>query len=63
MNFEGKVAMITGASVGIGRACAIRFGELGAKLVLLDYNARLTCREAYQRAADATWPKWLFEAS
>ena len=39
MNFEGKVAMITGASVGIGRACAIRFGELGAKLVLLDYNA------------------------
>jgi glutathione S-transferase len=30
--------------------------------VLLDYNARLTCRPAYQRAADATWPKWLFEA-
>lgn len=39
MTFEGKVAMITGAGVGIGRACAIRFGELGAKLVLLDYNA------------------------
>ena len=39
MNFEGKVAMITGASVGIGRACAIRFSEMGAKLVLLDYNA------------------------
>ena len=36
---DGKVAMITGACVGIGRACAIRFGELGAKLVLLDYNA------------------------
>ena len=39
MNFDGKVAMITGASVGIGRACAIRFSEMGAKLVLLDYNA------------------------
>ena len=36
MNFEGKVAMITGAGVGIGRACAIRVGERGANLVLLD---------------------------
>ncbi|HEY9217818.1 MAG TPA: glutathione S-transferase [Phenylobacterium sp.] len=31
--------------------------------VFLDYNARLTCREAYHRAADATWPKWLFDKS
>lgn len=37
--------------------------QLAEDPVLLDYNARLTCREAYQRAADATWPKWLFEAS
>jgi glutathione S-transferase len=28
--------------------------------VLLDYNARLTAREAYHRAADATWPSHLF---
>lgn len=27
---------------------------------LLDYNARLTAREAYHRAADATWPAELF---
>jgi glutathione S-transferase len=27
---------------------------------LLDYNARLTAREAYHRAADATWPAQLF---
>ena len=39
MDFEGKVAMITGAGVGIGRACAIRFAEQGANLVLLDSNA------------------------
>ncbi len=38
MNFEGKVALITGASVGIGRACALRFAEEGAKVVLLDAN-------------------------
>jgi len=28
--------------------------------VLLDYNARLTAREAFHRAADATWPSHLF---
>lgn len=28
--------------------------------VLLDYNGRLTRREAYHRAADATWPAHLF---
>jgi glutathione S-transferase len=28
--------------------------------VLLDYNDRLTRREAYNRAADATWPPHLF---
>jgi glutathione S-transferase len=26
---------------------------------LMDYNARLTRREAYHRAADATWPAQL----
>ena len=27
---------------------------------LMDYNARLARRPAYQRAADATWPAKLF---
>ena len=39
MNLKGKVAMITGASVGIGRATAIVMAEKGADLVLLDINA------------------------
>lgn len=38
MDFSGKTALITGAAVGIGRACAILLAESGAKVVLVDLN-------------------------
>lgn len=38
MNFQGKVAVVTGASVGIGYGCALKFAMGGADLVLVDVN-------------------------
>ncbi|HSR14075.1 MAG TPA: SDR family NAD(P)-dependent oxidoreductase, partial [Thermodesulfobacteriota bacterium] len=32
MRFQGKVVLITGAGVGIGRAAAVRFAKEGAKV-------------------------------
>jgi 3-oxoacyl-[acyl-carrier protein] reductase len=34
MHLDGKVAIITGASRGIGRAVAVKFGKAGAKVVI-----------------------------
>ena len=38
MNFSGKTALVTGAATGIGRACAVKFAQGGAKVVIADIN-------------------------
>ena len=52
MRLEGKTAIITGASRGIGRAIAIRFAQEGANLALIyasnDEAMRNVCNEVSQ---------------
>ena len=39
MDLQDRVAVVTGAAGGIGRATALRFGQLGADLHLVDVDA------------------------
>lgn len=41
MRLANKVAMITGAAMGIGRAIATRFAQEGADIVILDIDVPL----------------------
>ena len=38
MNFNGKTVLITGASRGIGRECALEFARQGASNIIIGYN-------------------------
>jgi NAD(P)-dependent dehydrogenase (short-subunit alcohol dehydrogenase family) len=42
--FKGKKVLVTGASRGIGRACALSFGRLGADLAILSRRPEGLCR-------------------
>lgn len=48
MRLKDKVAVITGAGSGIGRACALEFAKAGAKVVVADLNLQ-GARETVQQ--------------
>jgi len=55
---SGKVALVTGAGAGIGRAAALKFAEEGAKVVVSDLNGdggSETVALIRQKAGDATF--------
>jgi cyclopentanol dehydrogenase len=57
---SGKVVLITGAAVGIGRSTALLLADQGASLVVADVNEKMgeqTVREASNRGSDAIFVK------
>ena len=52
MLLAGKAAIVTGASQGIGRACAVRLAKEGAKVAVCDVNADGGAEVAKAIAAD-----------
>ena len=56
MNLNGRVAVVTGASQGIGRACALKLAKCGASVALLARNQEKlneVAREIEQHISDS----------
>lgn len=51
-NFTGKVALVTGAAHGIGKAIAEKFAKAGANTVIVDFNYELGTKTAEQITRD-----------
>jgi 3-oxoacyl-[acyl-carrier protein] reductase len=50
MDFTGKVALVTGASRGIGRSTALMFANFGARVAIHYYRNRTAAEEAIELA-------------
>jgi 3-oxoacyl-[acyl-carrier protein] reductase len=53
MMFKNKTALVTGAAVGIGRACALQLAKEGANVIIVDINPD-TLKETEQEIREFT---------
>lgn len=53
MQLDGKVAIVTGAARGLGRAYALRLGSLGANVVVVDINLNAAAEFSEQLTAES----------
>ncbi|MDT4851603.1 SDR family NAD(P)-dependent oxidoreductase [Hydrogenophaga sp.] len=56
---EGRLALVTGAAAGIGRAIALHYAQAGARVVLVDLRAE-DCAATVQTIRDAGGDAWAF---
>ena len=57
--FTGKVAFVTGATSGIGHACAIAFAEAGANVVCVGRKEDALITYGWDKFLEGGDPKWL----
>ncbi len=62
MRFEGKTALVTGGSRGIGRACVARLVQEGAKVALVYHSNKDAADSLIEELADAPGEVQAFQA-
>jgi 3-oxoacyl-[acyl-carrier protein] reductase len=62
MRFEGKTALVTGGSRGIGRACVARLAQEGAKVALVYHSNKEAADSLIEELADAPGEVQAFQA-